>query len=55
MPKFTKQHYEVVAITLKKWISEDRYNRASIKDELIKLFREDNSNFKPEKFRKACQ
>lgn len=53
---FTKQHYERIAAILRTEVlgkvTDHEYE--GIVDEFVAMFREDNSRFVPERFRKAC-
>jgi hypothetical protein len=63
MPKFTKQHYEMIADVLQncklhkdcedidEWHNGFASATHSIQGKFEKVFQQDNPNFKPEKFR----
>lgn len=61
MPKFTKQHYEIIAGILNAFVRQDAERQPSRQIPISALveamrfnFANDNPNFSSEKFLKAC-
>ena len=68
MPKFSKRHYEAIAEVVKDFQgkivprpvlgnmqNEEKTHVLELIDSLVTMFESDNSEFKAERFREACE
>lgn len=55
MPKFNRIHYKKIAEILSKNSNMDLFDIVDMKNEFIKMFKEDNPLFDEEEFKIACE